>query len=149
MKEIEGDVLTLLEKKRFDVVVHGCNCHHTMGAGIAKQLQSLYPEIGTVDKRTVRGDARKLGHFSFATLSSGQIVVNAYTQLGVSRRARSVDYAAVRNCLRGVRNAFGHFKIGMPKIGAGLGGGDWKIIRQIIIEELGDVDVTVVHFKEK
>ena len=35
-------------------------------------------------------------------------------------------------------------KIGMPKIGAGLGGGDWNIIKEIIEEELNGIDVTIV-----
>lgn len=31
----------------------------------------------------------------------------------------------------------------MPKIGAGLAGGNWDIIEQIINEEIGDVEVRV------
>ena len=34
--------------------------------------------------------------------------------------------------------------IGLPKIGAGLAGGDWNIIKKIIQTELKDCKVTVV-----
>lgn len=32
-------------------------------------------------------------------------------------------------------------------IGAGLAGGDWNIISQIIDDELGDEDITIVKYK--
>jgi len=40
-------------------------------------------------------------------------------------------------------------KVGLPKIGAGLGGGDWSIISKIIEEELGEFDVTIYVLDEK
>jgi O-acetyl-ADP-ribose deacetylase (regulator of RNase III) len=38
--------------------------------------------------------------------------------------------------------------IGLPKVGAGLAGGDWSIIEKIIIKELKDFKVTVVNYKK-
>ena len=38
-------------------------------------------------------------------------------------------------------------KIGLPFIGAGLGGGNWKEIENIIKEELADQDITIVKFR--
>jgi O-acetyl-ADP-ribose deacetylase (regulator of RNase III) len=37
--------------------------------------------------------------------------------------------------------------IGLPKIGAGLAGGDWNKIESIIKRELKDCKVTVVNYK--
>jgi len=37
-------------------------------------------------------------------------------------------------------------RIGYPKIGAGLAGGDWDVISRIIDDELMDWDHTVVVF---
>lgn len=36
MKTMLGDLLSLAIDGRFDVIVHGCNCQCTMGAGIAQ-----------------------------------------------------------------------------------------------------------------
>lgn len=33
MKYIIGDLLKLADDGQFDVIVHGCNCFNTMGAG--------------------------------------------------------------------------------------------------------------------
>jgi len=38
-------------------------------------------------------------------------------------------------------------RIGLPRIGAGLAGGDWATIEAIIEEELGAHDVTVVEYQ--
>ena len=33
MRTIEGDLIGLAKAGHFDVIVHGCNCHNTMGRG--------------------------------------------------------------------------------------------------------------------
>ncbi len=38
-------------------------------------------------------------------------------------------------------------RIGLPKIGAGLAGGDWPTIAAIIEEELAGEDVTLVEYQ--
>lgn len=57
-----------------------------------------------------------------------------------------VDYEAVRTVMRGVKAAFTGQRIGYPKIGAGLAGGDWALIAAIIDEELAGEDHAVVEF---
>lgn len=37
-------------------------------------------------------------------------------------------------------------RLGLPKIGAGLAGGNWNIIRKILEEELEGLDVTIVEY---
>ena len=36
----KGDLLDLFYHKKIDILVHGCNCFNTMGAGIAKQIDT-------------------------------------------------------------------------------------------------------------
>ncbi len=43
MRVVTGDVINLAELTDFDVIVHGCNCFCTWGAGIAKTLRDRYP----------------------------------------------------------------------------------------------------------
>lgn len=43
IKEIKGDLIELFKQCNFDLIVHGCNCHITMGAGIAKQIKDNFP----------------------------------------------------------------------------------------------------------
>ena len=64
MKTIKGDLIKLAEEGKFDVIIHGCNCFHAMGGGIAKQLADKYPQVEEVDRQTTFGDRNKLGSYS-------------------------------------------------------------------------------------
>ena len=65
MKVIRGDLVQLALAGKFDVIVHGCNCMCTMGAGIAKQIKQKFPEAYRVDCQTKKGDRSKLGTISY------------------------------------------------------------------------------------
>lgn len=147
MKSVEGDLITLALEGRFDVIVHGCNCFCTMGGGIARVIQEEFPEAYAADLITVKGDRKKLGTFSFATvIRNGRevTIVNGYTQYNFHGAEVLVDYHAVRRLFARIREEFPGKRIGYPKLGAGLAGGDWQIISTIIAEELAGEDHTVV-----
>jgi len=145
MKEVKGNLIELAKNGEFDVIVHGCNCFCKMGAGLAKQIRANFPEAYKVDQQTKRGDYDKLGTCSVADCGC-VVVVNAYTQFGYASYGRSVDYDAIRSCMKWIVKTYLDKKIGLPKIGAGLGGGDWNIIKKILEEEMGGMDVTVVEW---
>jgi O-acetyl-ADP-ribose deacetylase (regulator of RNase III) len=148
MKIVEGDLIQLALEGKFDVIVHGCNCYCTMGAGIAKGIKMQFPEAYEVDKKTEKGASDKLGTFSFAEIEEKNlIVVNAYTQHHWKGRGRKVDYDAVRAAFKAIKNQFSGKSIAYPAIGAGLAQGDWEIIAQIITEELEGETHTFVVFK--
>lgn len=147
MQSIQGDLLQLAQAGQFDVIIHGCNCFHTMGAGIAKAVKTLFPEAYQADLRTPKGDRGKLGTISFARVSCGSrslVVVNGYTQFAFGGPGVKVDYDAVRAVMRAVKHQFPGARIGYPKIGAGLARGDWSRIAAIIEEELAGEDHTLV-----
>ncbi len=146
MKQLEGDLILLGREGTFDVIVHGCNCFCTMGAGIAKGIKSQFPEAYESDLKTKSGDQNKLGTFSFAKI--GELtVVNAYTQFHWRGKSRKADYDAIRQAFQAIKNKFSGKRIGYPAIGAGLAGGDWEVISKIIEEELQGEDHTLVIFK--
>lgn len=154
MKTIYGDLVKLADQDHFDMIIHGANCFHTMGSGIARQLALKWPEVLLADKRTRYGDITKLGTYSVATTKSATgrnfSVVNAYTQFRYGREKQQVDYEAIRNCFNLIKGiTLPHcFRIGYPAIGAGLGGGDWNIISKIIDEELNGRDHTLVLLRK-
>jgi O-acetyl-ADP-ribose deacetylase (regulator of RNase III) len=45
-----------------------------------------------------------------------------------------------------MKQRFSGKTFGMPKIGAGLAGGDWELIESIIDEELSGESVTIVNY---
>ena len=50
--------------------------------------------------------------------------------------------------MRKINHMFKGQHIGLPRIGCGLAGGDWDIVRGIIQTELKDCHVTVVNYKK-
>ncbi len=149
MKTIEGDLITLALEGQFDVIVHGCNCFCTMGAGIARAIQEEFPEAYAADLITIKGDRNKLGDFSFATVKRDDkeiTIVNGYTQFHFQGDSVLVDYDAVHNLFKKIKQQFSGKRIGYPKIGAGLADGDWERISRIIDEELAGEDHTLVLY---
>ncbi len=153
MVEIKGDIIELTKSGEIDIIVHGCNCFCKMGSGVAKLVRKNFPVAYYADQDTVRGDVNKLGTITTsATLYKGRLiyVFNAYTQYKYGYFGkRYVDYEALRSCFRMVANVVKSqpkvMKIGYPKIGAGRGGGDWDVIKDIIDEELGGLFHFVVN----
>ena len=147
MKVIKGDLLKLADEGKFDVIIHGCNCFCAMGAGIALQIRNKYPEAYRADKQTEQGDINKLGSYSSYTYPNGLTVVNAYTQYMPGYNDLRQNYRAIDDVMKQIVVDFEGKKIGLPLIGAGLAGGDWNIIRDIIKNNLKDkVDYTIVEY---
>jgi O-acetyl-ADP-ribose deacetylase (regulator of RNase III) len=149
MNRIEGDLITLAMEGRFDVIVHGCNCFCTMGAGIARAIQNEFPEAYAADLVTIKGDRNKLGDFSFATVKHNEheiTIVNGYTQFHFHGQSVLVDYDAIERVFKKVQQKYSGKRIGYPKIGAGLAGGDWERISRIIDQELAGENHSLVIY---
>ena len=149
MKIVKGDLIKLALNGNFDLIIHGCNCFCTMGAGIAKTIKKTFPEAYSADLNTRKGDRSKLGTITWIETQSefGRlIVVNGYTQFHWKGKERKVDYAALRQVFRNVKKEFSGLRIAYPAIGAGLAGGNWEIISNIIDEELMGENHTFVQY---
>lgn len=151
MKYIDGDLIRFCRAGKFDVMVHGCNCWCQMGSGIAKQVRAECPEAYMTDQMTNAGDMAKLGTLTYATIEPKQgrdaefICVNLYSQYNYGKDGKQyLDYKALERGLIRLKGLFSDKRIGLPLIGAGLAGGDWKVIEKIIERILGDCDVTIV-----
>lgn len=163
MKTVKNNLLALANEGYFDVIIQGCNCFHTFGAGLAAQIKKNFPRAYSADLLTSYGKKEKLGQISTALISRrlfgdmddpnsrdkihNFVIVNGYTQfsMGVGRH---VDYGALRQVFKTVKKTFSGKRIGYPMIGAGLAGGDWSIISKIIDEELEGEDHTFVIYEE-
>jgi len=151
MNTISGDLLALALAGRFDVIVHGCNCHCQFGRGIAAAIQRQFPEAADADLATPKSDRSKLGTISFARIirpTASFTIVNAYTQFDYHGPGILVDYSAIRAAFRTVGAQFRGSRIAYPRIGAGLAKGDWETIAAIITEELVEADHTLVVLPE-
>ena len=154
-QEIDGDLIALSKEGKFDVIAHGCNCHSTMGAGIAPQMAKAFG-CDRFEMERLGITISKLGNIDyqhFLIKEKELTVVNAYTQYNYGRNhingdAKPLSYEALTLCMKKINLIFSGKHIGLPKIGAGLAGGDWDLIKAIIQRELRDCKVTVVNYKK-
>ena len=152
MKYVNGDLIELAKDGKYDVIIHGCNCFNTMGAGVAKGIAKEFPEAYQADRETISGDDTKLGTITYATIytkaNKKLVVINAYTQYNFGREdgVTYVKYHAIMKAFKKVKESFGNqgLRFGIPKIGSGLAGGNWVIIEHIIKNSMINEDVEVV-----
>lgn len=148
IKYKKGDLIAAAKNGEVNVIAHQCNCFCNMGRGIAPLIAKAFPSAEKADNDTRKGDEYKLGTYSVAyDAEYGVYIFNLYGQYGHWKRSDgkiNTDYEALRRALRGMADlVFEEDKIGLPKVGCGLGGGDWSIVSAIIDEELGEFDVTI------
>ena len=145
IKEIYGDLLQQFDKGTVDVMVHGCNCFHIMGAGIAAQIRYRFPESFEKDLETPCGDMRKLGTYSQASFpKKKQHIINMYTQFEPGAR---FEYLAFINAFKKLEKQFKDSGLifGFPEIGCGIGGGQWPYVKNIL--EKSKLHITIVHYE--
>lgn len=126
------------------VLIHGCNCFNTMGAGLAARIAKLYPEAKKVDEVTAPADRNKLGTISHVTVNQNLSIANVYTQYHYGRDPDTVylSYGALRDGLKMVTYTFpeeldsGVCILYPQEIGCGLAGGDITEVTEIIDDVL-------------
>ena len=149
MKIIRGDLIQLALGGEFNLIIHGCNCFCTMGAGIAHQIKDNFPQALEADLATPRADRSKLGTYSSARISTGHgplIIINAYTQYHYDGPGVLADYDAIQAVFEKIKSDFPGKRMGYPKIGAGLAGGDFEQIAKRIDLALSGEDHTLVEY---
>lgn len=131
---IKGDLLSTTE----GIIVHGCNAQGVMGSGAALAVRRKYPKAYERYKEEIQRGFLGLGDVQLVEVKQNLFIANAITQEFYGRDKKLyVSYGAIRECFTTVFEAARGTKVlcvSIPKIGAGLGGGDWEVILGIITE---------------
>lgn len=172
---IKGDIIHLALSGGYDVVGHGCNCFCTQKRGLAVEMAHYFntdnPEMFQYEAAHLKGNRYKLGCIEATPykIKSGMVfpitseiyihppymnlnVVNMYTQYHWKYPGPDgipLDYDALRSCMQNLGKEFKGQRILLPKIGAGLAGGDWERIIRIIGESLEECIVTIVDYNPR
>lgn len=151
--EIKGNLITLSKEKRFDAIAHQCNCFCTMKSGIAPQIVEAFPIAKEADDATERGDHGKMGKLSMGQdEETGTLIFNIYGQYGWNKNfpAYDTNYEKLFEGLRLMEEMckeLGVLTVGFPKIGCGLAGGDWDIVKPEIERIFDGYDITFVEYE--
>jgi O-acetyl-ADP-ribose deacetylase (regulator of RNase III) len=122
----------------FKYIAHGCNDRGVMGSGIAKQIREKYPEAYLAYRESWlnwnrMGCQMPLGSSS-RSQSGDKLIYNLVTQQNYGRDGKKyVSYDAIDRAFTALRQFIpARETLAVPKIGCGLGGGCWEIVREIL-----------------
>ncbi len=126
----KGNLLEVTE----GIIVHGVNMQGVMGSGVAKAIKEKYPDC------YIRYVRQKPHYYLGKVIwysdddEGSLLIANIVTQQFYGNcNKRYVNYAAIANGFKTVIDCnHQDHPIYFPKIGAGLGAGDWNIIEQLI-----------------
>lgn len=147
LKYIKGDLF----RAEADILAHGVNCSGGYGSGVAAGM--AYNHRKARDQYFSKFNSEEgweLGDAQFV-FSGTKIIANCATQQDyMPRGICHADYPAIKKCMEQVRDFAkpNNLTIAIPKIGAGLAGGDWNIIEGILEEIFIDYDCTVYYMEK-
>lgn len=151
---IKGDVTLAPEF----VILQGCNAQGKMNSGVAKAIRAKWPEVFYQYSMEHEAFGLALGDIhpcfvrhretTFNNQYITKVIVNAITQrfYGRDPNVVYVDYGAIDLALMETVDLLDHLSqttIAMPKIGAGLGNGDWDRIEGLIKKRMPDIWVKI------
>jgi O-acetyl-ADP-ribose deacetylase (regulator of RNase III) len=141
-----------LFETKANVIAHGVNCKGAFGAGIAGQIRKLYPIVADSYLGKYNKQGWNLGDVQFVTVQANFFIANCATQYDFGSEGIYVNYNALHKCLSKVLKFCkdGQYSLALPRIGAGLAGGNWKIIKGILEEaaEGHPYDITVYSLEQ-
>lgn len=153
---ITKDVVADWINSRFQTptsLIHGCNTNHDMSGGIARYISSKYKGAKEADDNVLSPKPTK---YSIHKQAPNKYIVNAYTQAngGGINSGKTIDgtfysdskYARLSYIKGALENIKKYTRPGVlyfPQLGAGIAGGDWSEIREVIISVFKDTEFTV------
>lgn len=140
-------------------IIHICNDINRWGKGFVVCLGDRYPEAKMTYLKSVKQTGyHDLGTITHVKIDNTLMVINMVAQKGITKDRGGIPpirYVALKECLIKTRNmletiqaqedllldsqnTYNKVKISihMPKIGCGLAGGDWDVIKELITSEL-------------
>jgi O-acetyl-ADP-ribose deacetylase (regulator of RNase III) len=145
IKYVKGDLLDAPQ----ELIIHQVNCLGVMGSGLAKAIKDRYPAAFREYNKLCSDDVvvpknKLLGIAQFVRVYDNRVVCNLFGQFTfLPRTVRHTDYDALRTGFETIKKTYPKIDIAVPKIGCGLGGGDWKIVSTMLEEIFDDRDVYV------
>lgn len=134
IKQYTGNIL----KSNVNIVCQQVNHQGVMGAGLAKEIKDRYPEVMSPYLQLCKMDFDKIrrnGIVSWCTVGDNRYIASIFGQDKYGTDRRHTDYYALSAGFETVRQYAEPRRliVGIPyKIGCGLGGGDWKVVKDII-----------------
>lgn len=127
-------------------ICHQVNCKGVMGSGIAKAIADKWPSVKEQYVKLCKSVPEKelIGKAFACEIAPGKHVINIFGQTDYGRTSKLyTDYDALSAAFEAMR-LYVQGSIAFPyKFGCGLANGDWSTVERLIVDHLGDFDVTI------
>lgn len=147
-----GDATNPVSSGR-QIIAHCCNDAGYWNAGFVRALTARFHQPEREYRRWTKEASPTtlpLGQVQFVKVRTGVCVANIIGQHGIRSKTnpQPIRYDALRKGLTRIRDlAVAHnASVHMPRLGAGLAGGSWLAISQIIEDELSNHGVSVTVY---
>jgi O-acetyl-ADP-ribose deacetylase (regulator of RNase III) len=135
---ITGDAATPL--KESIIISHVVNNQGKWGKGFVLSLSKKFPKVKNYYVNKFSSEGLKLGDVQFFCVNQNDrvFIANMISQDGVKKnkydKNQYISYESLEESLNSLANfcLINRLSVQMPKIGAGLGGGDWDYISNLI-----------------
>ena len=136
-----------------DVLGHQCNTKGVMGAGIAKTIKQLYPDVYKEYRLHCQNNKKVLGTTQLVKSNERKYIANIFGQDDYRGKGPKTNYKALKKALEELQYKMIELNLktlSIPYlIGCGLGGGDWNVVEQIINDIFGGSSITCYICKFK
>ena len=140
LEHVTGDLFDLA----LPALAQGCNCSGSMGGGIAVSFRAVDERMCREYAARCRDGTFRLGDVMPWELEDGRVVYNLATQQRPGRDARLDAIATSVAAMLIDAEARGLDRVGVPRLGAGIGGLDWPEVESVLADADAAAVVTLV-----
>jgi O-acetyl-ADP-ribose deacetylase (regulator of RNase III) len=147
LKFVKGNIFTY---PGIMIRINPVNCVGIMGAGLAKQFRLKYPRANVEYQKLCDDKKIQLGKIYPVFADDYSTMIFFPTKYIYSDKSYIKDINDGLQSLHDfivVYSNLPKYVIGIPAIGCGLGGLNWKDVKESIVRYLNDLDATIIVFE--
>lgn len=138
----------LFESGRFDIITNTINCCGAMGAGIALEYKTRYPDMFRDYKKKCQNNEYFPGHIYEYKVDSALTIINFTTKDHWRSPSKLCWIESGLDELREyLKNVSWENLVAVPRLGCGLGGLKWSEVRPLIVNHLKDLKHNITIFE--
>jgi O-acetyl-ADP-ribose deacetylase (regulator of RNase III) len=156
MKHIKGNAINIMLQTPHSVLFHQVNCQGVMGSGLALEIKKRFPKHYQDYKEHCTFGSCLGENVVTYIAGTNKVVVGVFGQEDYGKGERHTNYSAliigISNEIQRMRYTVSYTKrvYILPKyIGCGLGGGDWAIVEQLLLdlEKVHNIELICVEYE--
>lgn len=148
ISEVSGDILLT----KAQVIAHGVAPNDPFSSGLALQLRNSWPSMYKDFRHYCQSRHPKTGGLWAWMGADGKRVVNLFTQDAAYHAGEKPGRATlnhVGHALRELRQLIeseNFSSVSLPRLATGVGGLQWKDVKPLIAQNLGDLKIPVIIY---